>query len=196
MGNSARPALIAVIGDAWLPESDTRLELAEECGKAVIEAGYYLVTGGLGGIMEAACRGAHQAVKYRHGCVIGLLPGLNPAEANPFVDIAIATGLELGRNLIVANSSAIIAIGGGPGTLAEMALGWQLGRLIVALNVDGWSGQLAGKALDKRRRRNKEVSNDRIYGVTSASEAVELINELLPKYPYRFKGIKPHAIDE
>ena len=186
---SIRKSLIAVIGDAWLPEEDERLKHSFDCGKLIIEAGYRLVTGGMGGIMESACKGARQALNYQPGSIIGLLPGFDSSDANDYVDIPIATGLGLGRNLIVANADAVVAIGGGPGTLAEIALAWQLGRLIIALKVKGWSGKLADQVLDERRVRYKDIPDDRIYGCEDSAEVISMIEHLLPYYPRQYYGI-------
>lgn len=124
--------------------------LAQACGAAVIDAGARVVCGGLGGIMEAAARGAHESIHYVEGSTIGILPGDDPATANPWIDVPIATGLGRARNFIVAHADAVVAIGGGAGTLSEIAHAWQLQRPIAALGASGWAGQLAGQALDDR----------------------------------------------
>ncbi len=147
-----RRPLIAVIGDGWIAEPDPRLTIARDCGQALIDEGYRLLTGGLGGIMRAASQGGRGSSAYTPGSIIGMLPGHDPGDANEFVDIPIATGLDVGRNLIVSNADALIAVGGGAGTLAELALGWQLHRLLVALRVPGWSGELADRRIDERIR--------------------------------------------
>jgi uncharacterized protein (TIGR00725 family) len=89
-----------------------------------------LVCGGLGGVMEAACRGAKDA----GGTTIGILPGADRAAANPFVDVAIATGLGEARNaLVVRAADAAIAVGGGYGTLSEIALALKAGKPVVGI---------------------------------------------------------------
>ena len=86
--------------------------------------------GGLGGVMEAACRGAKDA----GGTTVGILPGTDRAAANPFVDVAVATGLGEARNaLVVRAADAVIAIGGGYGTLSEIALALKAGKRVVGL---------------------------------------------------------------
>ena len=86
---------IAVIGAR---QCDQRLyDLAEETGNLLAMNGYAVICGGLGGVMEAVCKGA----KTSNGLTIGILPGENPADANPFVDIAIASGMGISRNLII-----------------------------------------------------------------------------------------------
>jgi uncharacterized protein (TIGR00725 family) len=97
---------------------------AEEAGAAVAEAGAILVCGGLGGVMEAACRGA----RSRGGVTVGILPGGDRADANGWVTIALPTGLGEARNaLVVRAADALVAIGGGWGTLSEVALALRAG---------------------------------------------------------------------
>jgi uncharacterized protein (TIGR00725 family) len=89
-----------------------------------------LVCGGLGGVMEAACRGAREA----GGTTVGLLPGTDRTEANEFVDVVIPTGLGEGRNaLVVRAADALIAVGGGYGTLSEIALALKAGKRVAGL---------------------------------------------------------------
>lgn len=105
-------------------------DMAYEVGKGIAQAGHALICGGLGGVMEAACRGACDA----DGLTIGILPGDTIAAANPFVKIPIATGLGIARNVIIVRSSRVlIAVSGGPGTLSEIALALQLRVPVVSL---------------------------------------------------------------
>jgi uncharacterized protein (TIGR00725 family) len=96
-----------------------------------------LVTGGLGGVMEAACKGARGA----GGTTVGILPGTDRSAANPFVDVAIPTGLGEARNaLVVRAADALIAIGGAYGTLSEIAFALKAGKGVVGLgtwDIDG-----------------------------------------------------------
>lgn len=104
--------------------------LAEGVGRRIAEAGAVLVTGGRGGVMEAASRGAAQA----GGIVVGILPGDEESAANPFVTIPIVTGLGEARNAInVLTAHVVIAIEGGPGTLSEIALAAKTGTPVVGL---------------------------------------------------------------
>jgi uncharacterized protein (TIGR00725 family) len=113
-------------GDA----SAAQLAVAEEVGARLVDLGATVVTGGLGGVMEAACRGA----KSRRGLTIGLLPGLDRSEANGWVDVAIATGLgELRNALIVRTSDALVAIGGGVGTLSEIGFALKHERPVIGI---------------------------------------------------------------
>jgi uncharacterized protein (TIGR00725 family) len=103
---------------------------AEAVGAGLARRGAVVVTGGRGGVMEAACRGAKEA----GGTTVGILPGSDRAEANPWVDVALATGLGEARNALVARAAdAMVAVGGGYGTLSEVALALKTGRPVVGL---------------------------------------------------------------
>jgi uncharacterized protein (TIGR00725 family) len=133
-----RPLFIAVIGENDPPP---RLAaLAEAVGAEIAAAGAVLICGGLGGTMEAACRGAHS----RGGVTIGILPGTRHGEANPYVTYAIPTGLGHARNLLVARSAhAVIAVGGKYGTLSEIAFAKIEGTPVIGL--DTWDLRRAGQ---------------------------------------------------
>ena len=119
---------IAVIGEGVC--SRRVAALAERVGRAVAGAGAVLLCGGLGGVMEAASRGAAQA----GGLVVGLLPGFEARDANRWVRVPIVTGMDQARNVILVRSSdAVIAVGGRYGTLSEIALALKLGRPVVGL---------------------------------------------------------------
>ncbi|MGH9046372.1 MAG: TIGR00725 family protein, partial [Acidimicrobiales bacterium] len=107
------PVYLGVVGTGEPdPETDA---LAERIGSDIARSGAVLVCGGLGGVMEAACRGAAS----NGGRTIGLLPGSDRGDANRWVGLAVPTGLGEGRNLLVVRASdALIAIGGGYGTLS------------------------------------------------------------------------------
>lgn len=103
---------------------------AELVGRALAEAGAVVVCGGLGGVMESACRGAKSA----GGTTLGILPGSTRHRANAYVDIAVATGLgEMRNGLVVRSADALIAIGGEFGTLSEVALALKAGKTVVGL---------------------------------------------------------------
>jgi len=115
------------------------LEAAEEVGRRLAEAGVTVVCGGLGGVMEAAARGAAKA----GGEVIGILPGTDPTEASEHCTRVVATGTGHARNLaVVASADAVIAIAGEWGTLSEIALARRLGRPVVTLG--SWELRGAG----------------------------------------------------
>ena len=120
--------LIAVIGGR---KADKALKKeAEAVGRLIAEKGGILVCGGMHGIMEAASKGAKQA----GGLTVGILPQEHKRDANPYIDIPIATGLGIGRNVVIARTAdAVIAIGGEYGTLSEIAFGLQLGKPVVGI---------------------------------------------------------------
>jgi uncharacterized protein (TIGR00725 family) len=107
--------------------------LAYAVGRGLAEAGFTVVTGGEGGAMEAASRGAHEG----GGMVVGVLPGTDRSSANVHADVTVATGIGHGRNLaVVASGDVLVAVGGDWGTLSEIALAGVVGRPVVALG--GW----------------------------------------------------------
>jgi uncharacterized protein (TIGR00725 family) len=119
---------VAVCG-ASAPEPGQR-ELAREVGRRLAEAGAVVLCGGLGGVMEAVAEGAATA----GGTVVGLLPGADRTAGNPYLSIAIATGLGEARNAVLtAAADSVIAIGGGWGTLSEIALARRRQRPVIAL---------------------------------------------------------------
>lgn len=131
---SERARQVAVIGSGSCAEDSEAWKLAEEVGRLLAEAGVTIVCGGRGGVMEAAARGAAGA----GGDVIGVLPWVDPDDANPYCTRAVATGVGHARNLaVVASGEAAIAIGGEWGTLSEIAHARNLGRTVVALR--SWS---------------------------------------------------------
>ena len=123
-----RRPVVAVIGVAAADEAEQRH--AEAVGRLLAERGYVVVTGGLGGVMEAASRGAAAA----GGTVVGILPAADPDTANPHVGIAVATGQGDARNAVICNTAdAFVAIGRGLGTLSEIAFALKRGKPVVAL---------------------------------------------------------------
>jgi len=135
--------------------------LAESVGRLIGRRGAILVCGGLAGIMEAAARGAKEA----GGATIGILPGHDRAPANPYLDYSITTGLGHARNLaVVSSGEAVIAIGGGYGTLSEIGLAAKVGRPVVILG--GW-------------RLQRDQGTDGIWYASTAEEAVRLALEAL-----------------
>lgn len=120
---------IAVIGAGRC--SAEVVVLAEAVGRALAKRGAILVCGGLGGVMEAACRGAKSA----GGLTVGILPGTSRREANPYVDIPIVTGMGEARNaLVVQSAQAVIAVHGEYGTLSEIAHALKLGIPVIGLH--------------------------------------------------------------
>ena len=186
--NPVRRPIVAVIGNARSDPRTRCYRMARELGRRLVEDGFRVLTGGLGGVMEAACRGARESAAYRPGDTIGLLPGLDPADANPYVDIALATGLGDLRNGLIANADAVIALGGGAGTLSELALAWMKRRLIVAIRSEGWAGDVMGTRLDHRSRKVK-IQDDRVFEAETPDEAVQIVSRLWEAYRQRPRGI-------
>ncbi|GAB4539101.1 MAG: TIGR00725 family protein [Anaerolineae bacterium] len=127
MNHRDRPVVAVVGGGMCSPEEAA---LAEAVGRGLAEAGATLICGGLGGVMAAACRGARTV----GGLTIGVLPGYNAADANPYVEVPVVTGMGEARNvIIVRTASAVIAVGGEFGTLSEIAFALKLGRPVIGL---------------------------------------------------------------
>ncbi len=119
---------VAVIGAASC--DDKVSALAREVGREIARRGAVLVCGGRGGVMEAACQGA----KDEGGVTVGILPGTDRREANPYVDLSIITGLGEARNAIITRTAdVVIAIHGGYGTLSEIGLALKMGRPVIGL---------------------------------------------------------------
>jgi uncharacterized protein (TIGR00725 family) len=120
--------MIAVIGSGSADES--ALKIAGDVGRIVARRKAILICGGLGGVMEAAARGA----KAEGGITVGILPQNHKQNANPYIDIAIATGFGEGRNVIIVRSAdAMIAVGGEYGTLSEIAFGLKMNKPVIGI---------------------------------------------------------------
>jgi uncharacterized protein (TIGR00725 family) len=145
---------VAVCGGAI---ADQRLqEIAFEVGRLLAERNAVVITGGLGGVMESACRGA----KAEDGLTIGIIPSSDRSAANEFVDIVIPTGLGEARNMLLVNTAqVVIAIGGEYGTLSEVALALKIGKPVVG--IDTWRLFIGGE------------ERESIYRVDLAQDAVE-----------------------
>ena len=152
-----RKKFIAVIGGSEPSAEETHL--AEAVGRELAKQGAILVCGGLGGVMEAACRGASS----EGGITIGILPGDSRQAANPYVQIPIATGIGYARNAAVVKSAqAVIAVGGSYGTLSEISHALQSGIPVIGLNT--WS-------LSRNAQQDKSI--------ILAQNAVEAVNTAL-----------------
>jgi uncharacterized protein (TIGR00725 family) len=152
------PPYVAVVGSGEL--ATPHADVAEWVGRSLADRGAIVVTGGLGGVMEAASRGAREA----GGTTVGILPGSDRSAANPYVDIAIPTGLGEARNALIARAAdALIAIGGSWGTLSEIALALRAGKRVVGLR--SWEV------------RNPDLPSERILAASGPQEAVELALE-------------------
>ncbi|HEU65041.1 MAG TPA: TIGR00725 family protein [Chloroflexi bacterium] len=155
--------IIAIIGNSSC--SPEEANLAESVGELLARRGATIVCGGLGGVMEAVCRGA----KSKGGMTVGILPGQDASTANPWVDIPIVTGMGEARNVAVVKSArAVIAIGGGYGTLSEIAYALKSSIPVIGLNT--WSLSRNGR------------DDDAIIRVQSAAEAVDKATALASKH--------------
>ncbi len=147
--------LIGVIGGQHPAEE--YLAMAEEVGSLIAKRGAALICGGLSGVMEATCRGAKEA----GGLTIGVIPTIRKADANPYVDIVIATGMGTARNVIIVRSAdAIIAIDGSYGTLSEISHAFEQGKKVVSLG--SWD------------MRKVEVPEELFQVAENPAEAVEI----------------------
>ncbi len=164
-----RTPYVAVIGDGDPRGPDARriLEWAEEVGLLLARAGATVVTGGMGGVMRAASRGASSA----GGMTIGILPGSDFAEANEYVKIPIPTGLGVVRNLVVVTAAdAVLAVGGRHGTLSEIGLALRQGRHVVTL-------------VSWRLESEQRLGGPRVHRARDPREAVSLVMELAAAGP-------------
>jgi len=146
--------IIAVIGNSACSPEEAKL--AESVGELLARRGAALICGGLGGVMEAACRGA----KPKGGLTVGILPRQDPGAANPWVDVRVVTGIGEARNVaIVKSARAVISIGGSYGTLSEIAYALKSNIPVIGLNT--WSLSRNGR------------EDDSIVRAHSATEVVE-----------------------
>jgi uncharacterized protein (TIGR00725 family) len=146
---------IGVIGAGACPASTS--EAARKLGLEIGKRGWTLVCGGLKGVMEGAARGCVEA----GGMTVGILPGIDRASANPYITVAVPTGLGDGRNLLVVRSSdVLVAVSGGYGTLSEIALALKAGKPVIGLET--W----------------KEIPG--VHYARDPMDAVQLITTLLP----------------
>jgi uncharacterized protein (TIGR00725 family) len=159
-----RARQVAVIGSSGAELGSELALLAEEVGRLLAEAGVTLVCGGMGGVMEAVCRGATEAGSE----AIGIVPGHEVGEANEFCTHVVATGIGHARNLaVVSSGEVVIAIGGEWGTLSEIGFARAIGRNVIGLH----SWKLSG--------RERMADAPGVMPAESAREAVDLALEAL-----------------
>ncbi len=144
---------IGVVGSNNATSSKKMEEIAFELGKTLVDNGFRIINGGMGGVMHAVSAGGKSSEKYVEGDIIGISPTMNKSDVNKIVDVPISTGMSYARNqIIIASSDVIVAVGGGAGTLSEIAYAWQIGKPIIAFDIgEGWSSKLAGTKIDNRR---------------------------------------------
>ena len=184
-----RRKIVSVIGNKKIEKDGVRYKLAYELGKALVDNGYRVQSGGLHGVMSAVLEGARASKNYREGDTIALVPSFDTETANEYADIVVPTGLDMMRNAMVANAYAVVGVGGGAGTLCEYAFAWSMNRLIIAFeNSGGWSEKLAGTRLDDTNR-YPDIPEDKVYPVTTAQEAVALLDKYIDRYTKRHTSI-------
>ena len=157
---------ILIVGNNENGSTSDLEKVAYQTGIEVAKAEAVLITGGLGGVMKAACRGA----KDGGGLTVGIIPQNDPSFANEFCDIVIPSGIGLARDFLTALSAdGVIIIGGASGTLSETCAAYMYKRPIVAIkNTGGIAERYADQYLDHRQ-------NVKIIGVTSPKEAIKVI---------------------
>jgi uncharacterized protein (TIGR00725 family) len=166
---------IAVIGYNEDRCTERAKNIAYDVGKEIAIAGAVLVCGGLGGVMEYACKGA----KEHHGLTVGIIPQDDFSFANKYCDIVVCTGFGFGRDFIVASSAdGIIAIGGGIGTLIELGIGYMVNKTIIAMSGSGGVSEIyGGKYLDERNRVPVIIANDAHCAVKKILSAANNTNK-------------------
>lgn len=168
MGRRIQISVVGYDHDSCTKEA---YDAAYRVGKAIAARGGVVVCGGLGGVMEAACKGARDG----GGMALGIVPSADLEQANASCDIVVATGLGHTRNFLVAYSGeAIVIVGGGAGTLIEAAAAYEAGKPLVAVKgTGGVADDLAGGYIDVRKRA-------RVVGSASPEDAVERAMKGLP----------------
>jgi uncharacterized protein (TIGR00725 family) len=143
-----RRPIVAVIGSG--DATDEMTATAKRVGEIVVESGARVLTGGRNGVMAAASEGAHSAPRYREGDVIGLLPTYSNEDANPWVDVALPTGLGHARNvLVVAGADVVVLVGGDVGAMSEAGLALSIDRPLVVVESGGTAELLARSWRDR-----------------------------------------------
>ncbi len=176
--NYKRLVQVLVIGSDGDHCPQTTYDAAKEVGAQIAARNAITVTGGLGGVMEAACRGA----KEKGGMVVGIIPNEDMSYANPYCDIIIPTGIGFARNFITAYSADVaIVVGGGAGTYIEACVAYQKGKPIVALTgTGGTADKIADTFLDDRKT----------VKVISASSPKDAVEQALDHATNGKKGVK------
>jgi len=153
---------VVVIGSS---DEKQYLDEAEQIGRYIARQGWILITGGHGGVMEAASRGAYA----ENGLVVGILPGQNHSESNQYCSVVIPTGIGSARNSInILSGDVIVAIGGKAGTLNELTFAWLYHKPVIScVFTGGWSRQITLSPVDDR--------DGHIYSANSLKEVYELL---------------------
>ena len=174
------PVQVAVLGSDMDLCSRKAYKIAEEVGRELGKAGFVVITGGGGGVMEAAAKGT----KMSGGLTVGVLFGRHKADANPYCDIIIPTGIGFARDSINSNSAdAVILIEGGVGTLSEATYAYFDDIPIIAMvDSGGTAKKYAGKFLDKRR-------TEQIIPAHTAKQAIQILKDRLKYTDKRYKFV-------
>ena len=152
---------VSVIGPNKSACTDEIYSLGLELGRELAQRDLTIISGGMEGLMEAVFKGAHSYDNYRLGTTVGIIPFLEKERANQYCDVIIPSGIGFARNQIVVSSGdIIIAIGGGAGTMSEIAFAWQFNKKVICYSgFGGWSEKLAGLDLDNRKSNLLQEAN-------------------------------------
>ncbi len=159
---------IGVIGSSASIPSNVK-DIAFQVGKYIAKAGAVLITGGRGGVMQAACEGA----KSESGITIGILPEATTEATNPFVDIPITTGIGYARNFInICTSDALISIRGAGGTLSEIGYAIALQKLLILIKNTGGVTQIIAENIGQIDKRHIKITDSAQKAVDMAISAI------------------------
>ena len=166
--NMPRTPQITVIGNA--EATPEQYQISVEVGQTIAELGFIAITGGRGGVMEAVAKG----VQDKGGICVGILPSGSHRDGNAYNTITIPTGIGHARNsMTVLAADIVIAIGGGAGTLSELAFAWVYDKPVIAYQgIEGWANELAERRLDGRR-------GDKILAFSDVAELEDLLKGLV-----------------
>ena len=144
---------ITIIGSNTSSCSIKLYETAFLLGKTLAPLNHYVLNGGMGGVMEAVCKGVFD-IKERKALTIGILPSLDKTDGNKYLDLIIPSGIGFARNtILIAAADVVIAMGGGAGTLSEIAYAWQYNKTVYCFEgEEGWAKNLSNTNLDNRKK--------------------------------------------
>ncbi len=147
---------VAVIGSNVSVATQPLIAVAEAVGRILPQYFDALICGGKGGVMEAVCKGALET--HPAFLTVGILPEETFHGANPYVRLVLPSGMGIGRNLLIIRSAdVVIAMGGGAGTLSEIAFAWQLQKpLLCLVGYGGWSEKIANQPIDPRHQQKPQ----------------------------------------
>ena len=165
---------VAVVGDAGKYAHPDTIAFAEQLGAALAIEGHVLLCGGEGGVMAAVCRGAKTVP---NSTTVGILRTADDNSGNPWLDVVLPIGLGEARNAVLATAAhVVVAVGGGAGTLSEIAHGWTAGRMIIACSsLAGWSSKIGVGALDQRPRHTGWAAGTSVHPATTPADVVRLL---------------------